>query len=289
MIYDEGRSLMTKIAIVTDSSCDLTDDIIQKYNIKLLPLKIIYSDREYRDRFEISPEQIYERFEEEIPKSSLPSPDDAITLFKELEQEGTTHVLIITISAGLSGTNNMLRVVSSEFENMTFEVLDSKALSLGLGIPVIEAAKEREQSNDFDKVVERAKSVIHGTRAYFVVKTLEYLKKGGRIGKVEGTIGDILQIKPIISINEEGIYYTYKKVRGRTKSIKELREIVAEKAKDKLIKVAVVHGNALEEAKELLEEIKSLKNVKETFFGQISPVLVVHTGPGLVGVITTEI
>ena len=289
MIYDEGRSLMTKIAIVTDSSCDLTDDIIQKYNIKILPLKIIYSDGEYRDRFEISPEQIYERFEEEIPKSSLPTPDDAITLFKELEQEGTTHVLIITISAGLSGTNNMLRVVSSEFENMIFEILDSKALSLGLGIPVIEAAKEREQSNDFEKVVERAKSVIYGTRAYFVVKTLEYLKKGGRIGKVEGTIGDILQIKPIISINEEGIYYTYKKVRGRTKSIKELREIVAEKAKDKLIKVAVVHGNALEEAKELLEEIKSLKNVKETFFGQISPVLVVHTGPGLVGVITTEI
>lgn len=183
----------------------------------------------------------------------------------------------------------MLRVVSSEFENMIFEVVDSKALSLGLGIPVIEAAKEREQSNDFAKVVERAKSVISGTRAYFVVKTLEYLKKGGRIGKVEGTIGDILQIKPIISINEDGIYYTYKKVRGRAKSIKELRELVAEKAKDKLIKVAVVHGNAMEEAKELLEEIKSLKNVRETFFGQISPVLVVHTGPGLVGVITTEI
>ncbi len=279
---------MNKIAIVTDSTCDLSDDILEKYNIKLLPLRIIYSNAEYRDRVEISPEEIYERFELEIPKSSLPSPEDVIQLFNELEQDGFTHVLVFTISSGLSGTYNMIRMIASEYEQMTIKVLDSKALSWGLGIPVLEAVKAIISGNDFNQVLNIAKTVIEDTKAYFVVKTLEYLKKGGRIGKVEGTIGDILQIKPIISINTEGIYYTYKKVRGRKKSLKELLQIVEESAKDKLINVAVVHGNALEEAKELLDSIKELSNVKETFFSQISPVMVVHTGPGLVGVITSE-
>lgn len=271
---------MAKIAIVTDSSCDLSDEIINKYDIKLLPLRIIYSSHEYRDRFEISPEEIYERFEVEIPKTSLPIPEDAVKLFKDLEQDGYTHILVITISSGLSGTNNMLKLIASEFENMTIEVIDSKALSYGLGIPVLEAAKELNISMDFNRAVEKAKIVIENTKAYFVVKTLEYLRKGGRIGKVEGTIGDLLQVKPIISINDAGIYYTYKKVRGRKKSIKELYDIVAEKTKEKIINVAIVHGDAFDEAKELMEKIKALSNVKETFFGQISPVMVVHTGPG---------
>lgn len=279
---------MNKIAIVTDTSCDLPDEIINKYDIKLLPLRIIYHDSEYRDRFEILPEQIYERFDKEIPKSSLPTPGDAVKLFTDLQEEGYSHILVVTISSGLSGTYNMLKMIALEFQNITIELLDSKSLSFGLGYPVIEAAKEREASNDFTKIVEKTKKVISGSRGYFVLKTLEYLRKGGRIGKVEGTIGDILQIKPVISINEEGVYYTYKKVRGRKKSISELHDIVAEKAKDKLINVAVVHGNAFDEAKELLESIKKIGNVKEIFFDQISPVLVVHTGPGLIGLITTE-
>ena len=280
---------MNKIAIVTDSSCDLSEEIIKEYDIKILPLKIVYSNAEYRDRFEISPEEIYSRFDEEIPKSSLPSPEDAMELFTELVQEGYTHVLVVTISSGLSGTHNMIKVVASDFEGLKFEIIDSKALSLALGLPVLEAAKERDKSNDFSKVVETAKAVIHKTNAFFVVGTLEYLRKGGRIGKVEGTIGDLLQIKPIISINEEGIYYTFKKIRGRKKSIKGLYDIVLERAKERLINVAIMHGNAFDEAKELLESIKKIDNVKETFFGQISPVLVVHTGPGLVGVVTTEV
>lgn len=285
----KGETQLNKIAIVTDSSCDLPDDIIKKYDIRFLSLRIIYSDAEYRDRIEISPEEIYDRFEIEIPKSSLPSPDDAIKLFKELEEEGYTHVLVVTISSGLSGTNNMLKIIASEFENMTIEVIDSKALSLGLGLPVLEAAKELNDSKDFNNMVEKVRTAIEKTRSYFVVGTLEYLRKGGRIGKVEGTIGDLLQIKPVISINDEGIYYTYKKVRGRKKSVRELYDIVSEKAKEKLIRVAVVHGNAFDEAMELLDKIKTLDNVKETFFGQISPVMAVHAGPGLIGVITSEV
>lgn len=280
---------MTKIAIVSDSTSDLIDEVVKKYDIKILPLRVIYSDvEEYRDRVEITPEDIYERFHRDIPTTSLPSPEDTVNLFRKLEEEGYTHVIVTTISSGLSGTMNMIHNVAEDFKNMVFEIIDSKALTMGLGFPVIEGAKELQKSNNFEKVVQKIKDTIENTEVYFVVKTLEYLKKGGRIGKVEGTIGELLDIKPIISINEHGIYYTFKKIRGRNKSIQEIYNLVKEKARDKMVNIAVAHGNAYEEAYALLEKMKEFNNVKNTVFTQISPVMVVHTGPGLIGVVISE-
>ncbi|MDF2613963.1 MAG: degV family protein [Clostridia bacterium] len=278
-----------KIAIVSDSTSDLLDETVKKYDIKILPLRVVYSGgEEYRDRVEITPEDIYERFDKEIPTTSLPSPEDTIILFRKLEEEGYTHVIVATISTGLSGTMNMIRSVADDFKSMVFEIIDSKALTMGLGFPVLEGAKELQKSNDFKKTVQKIKDTIKKTEVYFVVGTLEYLKKGGRIGKVEGTIGELLNIKPIISINEQGVYYTFKKIRGRNKSIEEIYHLVKEKASNKMVNIAVAHGNAYEEAYALLEKVKGLKNVKDTIFTQISPVMVVHTGPGLIGVVISE-
>jgi len=279
---------MVKIAIVSDSTSDLPLETINKYNIRVLPLRVIYTDGEYRDRVDITPEEIYSRFEEEVPTTSLPSPQDTVDLLNQLKQEGYTHVIVVTISSGISGTMNMLRNITNSFEGLVFEVIDSKLLSMGAGFAIIEGAKELEKANDFEKTVNRIKSILNKTKIYYVVKTLEYLKKGGRIGKVEGTIGELLNIKPIISMNEDGVYYSYKKIRGRSRSIEELLDIVKESARDKLVNIAVAHGDAYEEAQELFEKVKALKNIKDTVFTQISPVLVVHTGPGLIGVIISE-
>lgn len=280
---------MAKIAIVSDSTSDLTLETIKKYNIKILPLRVIYTDGEYKDRVDITPEEIYARFNEEIPTTSLPSPQDTVDLFNQLKQEGYTHVIVVTISSGISGTMNMIRNITDSFEGLSFEIIDSKSLSMGSGFAIIEGAKELERTNDLGKTVNRIKAVLNNTKIYYVVKTLEYLKKGGRIGKVEGTIGELLNIKPIISMNEDGVYFSFKKVRGRSRSIEELLEIIKEKAREKLVNIAVAHGDAFEEAQDLLKKIKELKNIKETVFTQISPVLVVHTGPGLIGVIISEV
>lgn len=280
---------MVKIAIVSDSTSDLPLETIKKYNIRILPLRVIYTDREYRDRVDITPEEIYSRFTEEIPTTSLPSPQDSVDLLNQLKREGYTHVIVVTISSGISGTMNMLRNITDNFEGLVFEVIDSKLLSMGAGFAIIEGAKELEKANDFEKTVNRIKSVLNKTKIYYVVKTLEYLKKGGRIGKVEGTIGELLNIKPIISMNEDGVYYSYKKIRGRSRSIEELLDIIKENARDTLVNIAVAHGDALEEAQDLFNKIKTLKNIKEIVFTQISPVLVVHTGPGLIGVIISEV
>jgi DegV family protein with EDD domain len=184
---------------------------------------------------------------------------------------------------------NMIRNITDGYEGLTFEIIDSKSLTMGAGFSIIEGAKELEATNDFEKAVTRIKEVLKKTKVYYVVQTLEYLKKGGRIGKVEGTIGELLSIKPIISINEDGVYYSFKKVRGRSRSIDELFDIIREKARETLVNIAVAHGNAYEEAQDLLKRVMDLKNIKETVFTQISPVLVVHTGPGLIGIVIQEV
>ncbi|NBI05290.1 DegV family protein [Senegalia massiliensis] len=279
---------MNKIALVTDSTCDLPKNIIDKYSIKIMPLKVIYSDGEYKDKIDITPEDIYERFDEEIPKTSLPSLGDCIELFEELKNENYTHIIVTTISGGLSGTINMMKNAKDIVEGLEIEIIDSKSLSMGLGYPVLEGAKELEITNDYYKTIQKIRDVIAKTDTFYVVETLEYLKKGGRIGRVEGTIGELLKIKPIISINKEGSYYTYKKVRGRNRSIRSLYNIIKEKSQNNKINVAVAHGNAYDEGMKLLDNIKQLKNVVSTTFTQISPVLVVHTGPGLIGIIISE-
>ncbi|MEA4902102.1 DegV family protein [Desulfitobacterium sp.] len=274
-----------KIAIVTDSACDLEPDIIEQYGIQVLPLHIIYNDREYRDRVDITPQEVYDRLEEEVPKTSLPSPTEIYELFNRLHEEKFTHVLAIHLSSGLSGTYQTVSKVAEEYKDMVIEVIDSKTLSMGLGFSVLEAAKELQRSLNFEEVKRRAKETIEHMKAYYVVCTLEYLKKGGRIGYVAGTVGELLHIKPIISINSEGKYFTVAKVRGREQSLRKLASILKEHVCDTLSNVAIVHGGAEQEARNLEKIAKEHKNVKEVLFGQISPALGVHTGPGLVGLL----
>ena len=278
-----------KIAIITDTSCDISDELIKEYSIFLLPLRIVSEKGEYRDRFEISPEKVYEMLKTEIPKSSLPFSEDVEKTMEEIISKGYTDAIIITISSGLSGTNNMINLMMEGYKDkINITVVDSLYLSLGLGFQVMECAKTIRETGSVKEGLKRIAEVRGSMTAMFVVNTLYYLKKGGRIGKVEGTVGEILNIKPIISINSEGIYYTLAKVRGRKNSIQKMVDLLKEKYKDKSVNLGIAQGLAIEEAGMLLEKLKSVLNINKGSMVQISPVLGMHTGPGLLGVITYE-
>ena len=280
---------MNKIALVTDSTSDLNHDEIKKYNIHVLPLKIVYKDREYTDRVDISPDEVYNNMEVEVPTTSLPSIEDIERLFIKLKGEGYTHVIAVTISTGLSGTYNSVRLVSENHPEMTFEVFDSRALTLGAGAIVLECGEMINSGKDFEEIVEELPKLRDRIIVYYVLDTLKYLIKGGRIGRVSGSIGELLNLKPIISINKEGVYYTYTKVRGRKQSISKIFDIVKETLDEKKAKVWVLHGGAKEEAQELYKKVLELPNIIQVGFSDISPVAGVHTGPGLIGVtIMTE-
>lgn len=279
---------MSKIALISDSSCDLTEDLINKYNVKIMPLRIIYKDKEYIDRVSITPKEVYDNLNIEIPTTSMPSMQDMENIYTALENEGYTHVIAITISSGLSGTFNAVKLVSENHPSLITYLFDSKTLSAGLGALVQECGNLINEGKSFEEIVDILPSLKKQISVYYVVETLEYLKKGGRIGKVSATIGELLHIKPIISVDDDGKYYTYAKVRGRKQSINKLIEIAKETLNTTRAKIFVLQGGALEEGKKLYDSFKGLPNLSSIYFGDISPALGVHTGPGLLGVVVVR-
>lgn len=280
---------MEKIALITDTTSDLNEEIIKEYNIHVLPFRIIYKDREYLDKVNITPEEVYGGFKKEIPTSSMPSMDDMENLFKKLEDEGYTHAVAIVLSTGLSGIYNGIKIVSESHPKIETLIWDSKSISLGEGAQVINCGKLIKKGLSFDEIKEEIPQFYERVHLYFVVGTLEYLKKGGRIGRVSGTIGELLNLKPIVSPDKNGVYATVDKVRGRKQSLNKLVEIAKGHLKEHKCMVYVMHGDALEDSKWFYDTIKSEARITSMNYGGcISPVSGVHSGPGLVGLVMVE-
>lgn len=277
-----------KTVIVTDSSCDLSDEQLAQYGIRMIPLRIITKEREYRDRVDITPEKLYEMMTHELPKTSLPLPGDVHALYDQLISEGVEDVLHISISSGLSGTYNMINLIAKEYEGrLNIKVVDSMTLSTGLGMIVLEAAKAMESGMSREQAVEVVTRVRKNQLGMFVIKTLEFLRKGGRIGLVEGVLGSILQLKPVIFVNDEGVYQTLAKSRGYNSAIDCMVGEVTKRFGQAKIKLSVVNGMARAEAVELLGSLKGKLNIVESFIAPVTPALAIHTGPGLLGIVAS--
>lgn len=281
---------MEKIALVTDSACDIDTDTINKYNINILPFRIIYKEREYVDKVEITPAEIYDNLDKEIPKSSLPSMKDMERMYEKLENENYTHVIAVIISSGLSGTFNSLKIVSENHKNIITYIYDSKSTSIGEGIILKECGKLLDDGKSFEEIVDSIPKIKDKMHFLFVFGTLEYAKKGGRIGRISGTIGEILDIKPIVGFDDNyGVCFTYDKVRGRKRSLNRMVEIGQQILNNKKCEIYIVHGNAEEEAKRVYEMLSKLPNVENIYLiGQISAIVGVYSGPGTVGVCYKE-
>lgn len=275
-----------KIAVLTDSCSDVPKEYVDKYHIYVLPLKVIYKDREYLDGVNITPQEVYESMTTEIPSTSLPDGQSVQDIFEQIKKDGFNKVVVITLSSGLSGTNNLLHLIAQDINKLEIEIIDTKNIALGSGFHAIQAAKYIEQGYSFNEIVQKTKNNIKNSKVFFVVKTLEYLQKGGRIGLVASLFGNALNLKPIISCNDEGIYYTVAKVRGRKQSISKTKELAIKQVGSHThYHLAVVHGDAQEEANEAKAfMIEKCPNYEEFMEGQISPCLGVHTGPGLLGI-----
>lgn len=275
-----------KVAILVDSCNDIPEELTEKYGFYTMPLVINYAEHSYKDRIDISPQEVYDSLKQEIPKTSLPLPSDIMSLLDQIKADGYDQVLASIISSGLSGTFQSMNLIAQSREDMQIEVVDTLNIGIGSGFVAIYAAELLEQGLDFETVVSKTRAAVPDSNVFFGLKTLEYLIKGGRIGKVSGILGSALKIKPIISCDSEGIYDTIAKVRGRKKNIAKMIEITRETvANHKNYYLALCHGDALEEMLEMKEEVKDLiENAKIYSEGQISPVLGVHTGPGLLGI-----
>ena len=228
---------------------------------------------------------VYSRFPHEIPKTSTPNLLEVKDAVEKIRQQGYTKIIAICISSGLSGTYNTVKTALNEVTDMETFVFDSKSISIGTGIFALWAARAIESGMTFQQVTKGLLEKQNSCKLYYYMDTLDYLRAGGRIGKVTGLIGKVLNIKPIISCNEEGVYYTVSMLRGRKSGIRRLLDIVKKHEPTGKTWIALMNGDAKEQAENVRVELHELfPNSEMVVEKQITASLAVHTGPGLIGV-----
>ena len=274
---------MTSVHIVTDSSCDLPDNLISEMNIKIVPLKIRFGDTEFVDRLELTTDQFWEKCQasDELPSTAAPSPGAFVEEFQNAASEGATGVVAILLSGELSATieaaQQAAQLVKEEIE---VRVIDSRTVTLGLGSVVMGAASAAISGANIEEVAAIASDSVNRTQVHAALDTLENLRKGGRIGAAGSLLGSMLSIKPLIEVRN-GVVEPAGKQRTRGKALSYLVGVVEQNA-DQIEQIFVTHA-ACDDVDSFLEQVRSVVSV-EVLVGEVGPVVGAHAGIGTIGV-----
>ena len=276
---------MNPIAIVTDSGTDVPEALCHRWDIHVLPLLVQYEAMTCRDRVDITVQQVLDRLDLEIPKTSMPTLGDAVALLESLRDQGYKEALAVTISSGLSGTCQMLRLAAEDIEGMDVRVVDSRSIGIGAGALVIRAAELAAQGMGLDALEQSVEAMTRNIHVFFTMETLQYLQKGGRIGKMSAAVGNLLSVRPVITCNKEGVLQTVQKVRGNRAALEAaVSQTVKAVGNQKRFRLFVAHADAAKRARTAAEILKTrLPNAEEILLAEIGPALAVHSGPGLLG------
>ena len=277
-----------KIALLTDSCADISPQLARENHIFMVPLRILCADGEYLDGVNIRAADIYRRLQAgELPQTSLPAGEDIGKALRQIVAEGYDGVIAVMLSSGLSGTFNLTRVIAEECRGMLqVKVFDSLNGSLGLGMTVLQLAEDIQNGMGWRELTERrAPQLIAGSFPFFSVDTLEYLQKGGRIGKVTATAGMLLQIKPLLTFAPDGQLQSVAKVLGRHQVIDKLVALTVQRCGEhKRYNLAVANGGAPEEMAQVKEKLTAaLPNYDHIWEGEIDGTLSVYIGDGILG------
>jgi DegV family protein with EDD domain len=271
-----------KIRIVTDSTCDLPKSLMDQYDITVIPLHIQQGDNAYLDGVNLTREQFYAQLPgfKPSPTTAAPSPEIFKLAFEKLADNGAKAILSIHISESLSATINSARIAAEQFARIPVTVLDSSQLSLGMGFIVEKAAQMIQVGKQMEEIVSSLHEVMKRTYVFASLKTLEYLRRSGRMHFALARLGELLQIKPLLHMNQGKP--TAHRARTQRRATERLLEWLREYAPYE--RLAIVHAGVPEEAKAMLERIKDfLPNGGDVPIMQITPVLGAHLGVGALG------
>ena len=275
---------MPRTAIVTDSTTYIPQDLVKKYGIYVAPQQIIWGTQTYRDGVDMSSTQFYERLknDKENPKTSQASPGTFKELFSEALKSADS-VLAIVLSSKLSQTFNSANVAKSEFPGAQIEVVDSLATAMATGFMALAAARAAAEGKSLADLKKMAEDNISKVGVVFVVDTLDYLHRGGRIGGAQKFIGNALNVKPVLELRD-GRVEPLERVRTKKKAVEFMLNTIAGRVAGKgRLQLATLHANAEAEARELLAAATEKMKPAETLFTEVSPAVGAHTGPGTVG------
>ncbi len=271
------------VRIVTDSACDLPDEVVDSLGITVVPLMIRFGDEELVDREQLSVAEFWRRCasSDELPSTAAPSPGRFEQAYRALIDDGATGIISLHLSGELSATLQSARTAAAAIEtDVPIEVIDSRSITVGLGLTVTAIAERARDGASIDELTELAASLIGRTRVLGALDTLEYLKKGGRIGAAQAVLGSLLSIKPLIAI-EDGKVEAAGKQRTRSRAVKFVIDRVREEPA--IERLAVMHADC-DDVDEVVEQLSALHD-GEILVGEIGPVIGAHAGPGTIGVI----
>lgn len=272
------------IKIVTDSTAYLSKDILTQYDIQVVPLKVLFADRIYKDGIDLTNEEFYDMLSkaERLPTTSQPASGEFEKVYAGLIKQGH-EIISVHISGKLSGTVESARTAARQFPEAKIHVVDSLSTVFGLATMVMDIAKLAQQQYDSGYILHQLDRMIQNTTVLFVVDTLEYLEKGGRIGAARALLGTLLKIKPILKI-EDGLIVPVSSVRTKRKAIAFMLDQAVELVDHRRAKVAVAHAQVPDEMEELLSMVRARLNAPEgVFVSEVGPVIGAHTGPGVLG------
>jgi DegV family protein with EDD domain len=275
---------MSKVAVVTDSTATIPQEIMDQYSIWEAPQVVIFGEETLEDRVDIQPSEFYERLvtDPHHPTTSQVTPASFEKIFGKLMEEGY-DILAVLVSPKLSGTVESANQVKAKYPDAAIEVFNSESVAMGLGWQAIVAARAAKEGASLAECVEVVEKARPNTGVVFAVDTLEYLHRGGRIGAGTKFIGTALQTKPIFEVRE-GMLEPVERVRTRKKSLARVIRLIEEKIDGrKPLHLATLHGNAEEDARWLLDVGCAHLNPDEKMYSEISPAVGVHSGPGVVG------
>ena len=274
---------MNKILVVTDSSASLPAELVKALDIRVIPLWLIWDEHCYQDGVDIDPHTFYQRLRESktLPTSTQPSAVEFRKFFEDLADE-CTGIACVLASSGISGTVESA-LSAKEFPPVPVEVVDSRFCAMGLGLIAAAAARAAAGKASLEIVTLTAAQTREKTHMLFVVDTLEYLHKGGRIGGAKRLLGTALDIKPILHF-DQGIIQPLSQARTKKKAVRELLNIAQERlGENQMAEAAVVHVDCLEGAELLREDVVNRFNPADVHISDVSPVVGTHVGPGALG------
>ena len=274
---------MSRIAIVTDSSAYLPADLVARYGIHVMPLKVAFGQTVYRDCVDITEEEFYHKLAKakELPITSQPSAGEFLAFYQEVARQ-SQGIVSIHLSGALSGTYNSAMAARHMLPDVPIEVIDSHSASMGQGFLALAAARAAAEGQSLAEIAAWTGDLVPRLNVIFVLDTLKYLQKGGRIGGAQALMGSMLAIKPLLHLHE-GRVEPLEKVRSKGKAVQRLVEIMAERLQGRPAHIAILHSAIPQEAEALRAEIAARFPCRELLLCGVSPVIGTHTGPGCLG------
>jgi len=275
------------IKIVTDTTCSLPKEILDEFNIPMVPQYVHFGEETYRGFYEISPAEFFAKqaAASELPKTSAPPPGDFYPIFDQILAENPdATILCIHPSSEVSGTVRSALPAAAAYPDADIRIIDTRSVSVGLGLIVYEAAKMARDGAAVERVMDRIKQMGEAMQILFVVDTLDYLAKGGRIGRASHLMGTLLDIKPILAF-VDGQVTSHSKARTRKRSLVTMQDLVVEDVAGKSgMHLAVAHAVCPDEGQRVLEWLTEAINPAVTIFTEVGPAIGVHAGPGVIAV-----